>query len=105
MYILFFTVNVAEWPPFGKELLTRLTVYSLCIISICSFSYFPIWFEGRLWVVIALVPDHCLRFTRKCPRKIKKISPDFRRFFKRSLNYLFFKRKMTIEIRQKHELK
>ena len=35
---------VAEWPPFGKELLTRLTIYSLCMLTIC---YFPFWFSGR----------------------------------------------------------
>ena len=27
-------VKVAEWPPFGKELLTRSTVCSRCIMSI-----------------------------------------------------------------------
>ena len=32
------SVYVAEWPPFGKELLTRLTICSLCIMSICNFS-------------------------------------------------------------------
>ena len=29
--IIFFSVCVAEWLPFGKELLTRLTICSLCI--------------------------------------------------------------------------
>ena len=28
----------AEWPPFGKELLTRLTICSLCILTICNFK-------------------------------------------------------------------
>ena len=31
-------------PPFGKELPTRLTIFSLCILTICNFSYFPFWF-------------------------------------------------------------
>ena len=35
---------VAEWPPFGKELLTRLTVCSLCILTFCDFSDFRFWF-------------------------------------------------------------
>ena len=30
----FSSVKVAEWPPFGQELLTRLTICSLCILSI-----------------------------------------------------------------------
>ena len=41
------SVLVAEWPPFGKEMLTRLTICSLCILTICNFSYFPFWFRGR----------------------------------------------------------
>ena len=32
--IMLCSVWVAEWPPFGKELLTRLTVSSLCILTI-----------------------------------------------------------------------
>ena len=28
---------------FGKELLTRLTICSLCILTICYFSHFPLW--------------------------------------------------------------
>ena len=35
---------VAGWPPFGKKLLTRLTICSLCVLTMCSFSYFPFWF-------------------------------------------------------------
>ena len=31
----------AEWPPFGKELLTRLTICSVCILTICNFNYIP----------------------------------------------------------------
>ena len=38
------SVLVAEWPYFGKELLSRLTICSLCILTLCYFSYFPIWF-------------------------------------------------------------
>ena len=30
--------------------------------SIYVFSYFPFGFEGRIWDLIVLVPDHCLSF-------------------------------------------
>ena len=40
-------VKVAHWPPIGKELLIRLTVFSLCIMHICNFSYFLFWFRGQ----------------------------------------------------------
>ena len=33
-------------PPFGKELVTRLTVCSSRDLSICNFSYFPFLFRG-----------------------------------------------------------
>ena len=32
--IIFSSVWVAEWPPFGKELLTRLTICSLFVLTI-----------------------------------------------------------------------
>ena len=43
----FSSVLVAEWPHFGKELPVRLTLCSLCIISICNSSHFPFWFLGQ----------------------------------------------------------
>ena len=27
-----------------KKLLPRLTICSLCMLTICNFSYFPVWF-------------------------------------------------------------
>ena len=39
-HIVFSSVWVAEWPSFEKELLTWLTICSLCILTICNFSYF-----------------------------------------------------------------
>ena len=39
VHIIFSSVCVAEWPLFGKELLTRLTIChicSLCILTICN---------------------------------------------------------------------
>ena len=37
-HIFFSSVWVAEWPPFGKELHTRLTICFHCILTICNFS-------------------------------------------------------------------
>ena len=34
----FDSVRVAEWSPFGKGLLTRLTICYLCILTVCGFS-------------------------------------------------------------------
>ena len=42
VFIMFSSGWVAEWPPFGKELLTRLTIWSLYMLFISYFSYFPI---------------------------------------------------------------
>ena len=46
---------------FGKEHLTRLTICSLCILTICNFSYCPFGFEGGISVLIAPVPGHLRR--------------------------------------------
>ena len=58
----FSSVWVAEWPLFGKDLLTRLTICSLCILTICKFSYF--FLRAVFWVLIALVPVNgiCVTF-------------------------------------------
>ena len=42
VHIIFSLNWVVGWPPFGKELFTRLTICSLCILTICNFSYFPV---------------------------------------------------------------
>ena len=58
VHIIFFlnSVWVAEWQPFGKELLTRSTICSLCILTI-----FPVLvFEGGFLVLIAQVSAHCI---------------------------------------------
>ena len=44
VHISLSSVYVAECQPFGKKLLTRLIICSLCIMTICNFSYFPFWF-------------------------------------------------------------
>ena len=48
----------AGWPPFGKELLIRLTICSLCTVCTCIFG-----FNGMILVLIAPVPGHCQPFT------------------------------------------
>ena len=47
------------WPPFGKELATRLTIF----FTICNFSISRSGFEGRIWVLVALFPGHCILVT------------------------------------------
>ena len=42
VHIMFSSVLVAKWPPFGKDLSTRLTICSICILTICNLSYFPV---------------------------------------------------------------
>ena len=47
----------------GKELFIRFTASAFCkLLSIYVFSCFPFGFEGRMWDLIASVPDHCLSF-------------------------------------------
>ena len=41
VHIMFSSVWVAEWPPFGKELPTKLTICSHCILTVFNFGYFP----------------------------------------------------------------
>ena len=41
--VLRIQVWVAECSPFAKELLARLTICSLCILTFCNFSYFLFW--------------------------------------------------------------
>ena len=42
VHIIFSSVWVAEWLSFGKELLTRLTICSLCILTVWGFGCFPL---------------------------------------------------------------
>ena len=50
---------VAELSPFGKEILNRLSICSLCILTFCNFIYFLFWFG--FWSVQFLV--FCIVFT------------------------------------------
>ena len=62
-YYFFSSVWDAEWPSFVKELLTRLTICSLFILTICNFSYSRFGFKGWIWVLIASAPGLCILFT------------------------------------------
>ena len=45
---------------FGKELFIVFAASAFCkLSSIYVFSYFPFGFEGRIWDLIVLIPDHC----------------------------------------------
>ena len=58
--IILGSVKVAlKWSQFRKQLLPQLTICSVCILSICCFSYFP--FCIRFW--LCQVPVHFLVFT------------------------------------------
>ena len=57
--IIFSSVLVVEWPPFRKGLFTRLTIFSLCILTVI-FVISRFGFEGRIGVLIAQVPGHFL---------------------------------------------
>ena len=53
---------------FGKELFIRFTASAFRKLpSIYVSSYFPFGFEGRMWDLIVLVPDHCLSFYSTWP--------------------------------------
>ena len=54
--IILSSVWVAEWPPFRKKLITRLTICSHCNLTTCNLSYFLFCFEGWIWIPMASVP-------------------------------------------------
>ena len=56
----FSSVLAAEWPPFGKELSTRLTVCSLGTLTVCNLVFPRFGYVGVICVLIAAVPDHCI---------------------------------------------
>ena len=46
-----------------KELFIRFTVrVFLERLSICMYASFPFGFEGGVWDLIVIVPDHCFSF-------------------------------------------
>ena len=40
-------------------------MWERAVHSVYVFSYFPFGFEGGVWDLIVLVPDHCLSFYLK----------------------------------------
>ena len=56
VHIILSSVWVAQWPPFGKELLNRLTICFLCILTICNLVISHFGFEVGIWVLIAPIP-------------------------------------------------
>ena len=64
------SVWVAEWPPFGKALLTRLTIRSPRILTMVFVILVisRLGFEGWIWGLIASVPCLCIRFTFTNPQ-------------------------------------
>ena len=65
VHIIFSSVSVAEWPPFGKiaahSVDQMFSVVLLFVILVIS----RFGFEGWSWVLIASVPDLCIRFAFK----------------------------------------
>ena len=59
VHIIFSSVWVAKWPPFGKELPTLLIICSHTILTIFISYISRFGFEGGIWVLIAQVPGHC----------------------------------------------
>ena len=58
VHIMFSSVQVAEWPPFGNEQLTRLNICSLCILTLCNCIFSHLGLEGGIWALIAPLPGH-----------------------------------------------
>ena len=58
VHIMFSSVQVAEWPPFGNELLTRLNICSLCILTLVIVFFSHLGLEGGIWDLIAPLPGH-----------------------------------------------
>ena len=60
--MIFGKVKDAELPPFGGELVIRITKCSLCIFNVCNFGYFPLLGGGTV-ILIEAVPCLCLPVT------------------------------------------
>ena len=51
-------VRIVWWPPFGEELLTRLTYVLMLIFLLVSLVISQFVFEGGSLALVAPVPDH-----------------------------------------------
>ena len=54
------SVQVAEWPPFGKELLTRLTVFLFVLCMCVTLVIFQFGFDDRILVLIVQIQGRSL---------------------------------------------
>ena len=61
--VLVSSVKVAEWPPFGRELLVWFSyvLFVFLLSVILDISHFC--FEGGTLVLVVSIPGHCLSFT------------------------------------------
>ena len=61
--LLLFSDMIGKSPAFGKEL---FSLFIVCVfrerLSMFVCASFSFGFEGGMWVLIVLVPDHCLSF-------------------------------------------
>ena len=58
VHIIFGSVSIAGWPPFGKWLLARLTIRSLWVLAVCDVGCFAFWFWGagfEFWLLRFLI--------------------------------------------------
>ena len=60
--VLLFLIRLAKSPLLCER--SVYSVYYMCLswafVKICVRPSFPFGIEGRMWDVIALIPDHCL---------------------------------------------
>ena len=59
--LLLISIREDECPPVWKRAVNSLCV-SFVNVYLCVCASFPFNFEGGLWDLIVLVPDHCLSF-------------------------------------------
>ena len=59
VHIIFSSVLVAEWPPFGKVLPPWLTICSRLFRLFVILAVSRFGFHGGIWVLIPAVPGHC----------------------------------------------
>ena len=56
-------IKDAELPPFGGDLVIRITKCYLSIFNVCNFGYFPLCLGGGTLILTEAVPGLCLTVT------------------------------------------
>ena len=59
--LLLFSIRLAEWPLVWEKAVH--SVYLACFFFFFFFvncNTFPLGFEGGMWDLIVMIPDHCL---------------------------------------------